>query len=156
MPYVFQCPLLENITYPNWNYDRYENEEITRERRIRKRKNEVFITERERRVFTIRPRQIKVRELYTRPNYENTIVPNLKRVFLTIKARDYKLKLKNSNSNNQEILHPDIVKQYFEKYGVTPISYLKDILREKQTLIVILYLIQEIGIDMTINILEYF
>ena len=77
-------------------------------------------------------------------------------MFLTIKARDYKLKLKNSNSNNQEILHPDIVKQYFEKYGVTPISYLKDILREKQTLIVILYLIQEIGIDMTINILEYF
>ena len=152
MPYVFQCPLLENIPYPN----NYEDQEIIRKRRIRKRKNEVFITERERRVFTIRPRQIRVRELYTRPNYENIIKPNLRRAFLTIQSQKSKTKLKSNSSKNQEILHPDIVKQYFVKHGVTPISYLKDILREKQTLIVIIYIVQEIGIDMAIAILEYF
>ena len=152
MPYVFQCPLLENIPYPN----NYEDQEIIRKRRIRKRKNEVFITERERRVFTIRPRQIRVRELYTRPNYENIIKPNLRRAFLTIQSQKSKTKLKSNSSKNQEILHPEIVKQYFMQYGVTPISYLKDILREKQTLIVIVYIAQEIGIDMAIAILEYF
>ena len=159
MKYKFQCPVIDDITYYS---SESEYEEEKREERRKQGKNETFVTEKKRRFYIPinsykNKGPIRIKELYTHSEYKTQIVPNLRRVYLTITSKDLKIKVKdNNNSDRTHILHPDVVNSCFSKYNLKPISYLAEMLREKQTLIAILYLIRMVGIDNTLNVIEYF
>ena len=148
MPYHFTCPVLEGLTY--WE-SRYEFEQERRKRRAKERKNEILVTEREKRIVRWRPQQrikIVTKDLYLKENYERVVQPKIKRVFLTIVAKDSGRKFKNS--------FPIFLNNHLERFSLKPVSFLTDILKKKHILIVIQLVIRELGLDLALEVIDFF